>query len=240
MNPNAETSVSVRKMDVSSTWLSPIQGLSLAVALCVAAIALRRRAGARLQRLLDGIVLTLVLTPLFSKFFLLLALSGTSLQALPLHVCDFAGVFCATALVTRNADLATIGVLTASLLSSLAICQPDLGSGPTFLEQLLFWTRHFSLLLAAAYLVFAVAMPLTWRGYALWAALVLSYAAAALVLNPILGTNFGYLTPLTTPPAILKALGPWPDRVVLMVLGPLSLGALATALVMRFRSRGGD
>jgi hypothetical integral membrane protein (TIGR02206 family) len=180
----------------------------------------------------DVAMAALVLAPLLAKFGFILALGAPLAKSLPLHVCDVAGVLCFLALLTRSPQWATGAILTSLLLSSVAVVLPDMGPGPTRAELVLFWFRHAMLVAAAAYLLAVLKLLPTWRGFRLWAMILVSYAALALLLNPVLGTNYGYLSASAADgQLILALLGPWPQRAPLMIVLPLLAGALVTTAV---------
>lgn len=221
-------------MDTSSVHMQSLIALSTAIVISVGAVAARRHLHSRRANSIDAVLIAFVLTPLFSKMFLLLLLPGVELSALPLHVCDVAGAFCALAIATRHPDVATLGSLTAVLYSSVAICQPDLGIGPTPVELALFWTRHISLVVASIYLIFGLELLPTWRGYWQWVAFVVAYVALIVPLNYLLKTNFGYMSDMKDVPRLLDELGAWPNRLLPMVAIPLLLGAALTDFSVRW------
>lgn len=219
----------------SSTLVQSTLALLLAAALSIGAVSARVAFDGRWSTATDSLVLAFVLTPLFAKFFLLLLLPGVGFSALPLHVCDIAGAFCAIGIATRHPDYATLGTLTSILYSSVAIFQPDLGDGSSLVEHVLFWTRHISLAVAAVYLMFGLGLLPTRRGYWKWVAFVLGYVALAIPTNSTFGTNFAYLANISVAPRILELLGPWPYRLVPMIAIPLVLGAAITEWSVRSR-----
>lgn len=221
-------------MSSSSIQIQSLIALSTAIVISIVAVAARRHFHNQLAQAIDAVLIAFVLTPLFSKMFLLLLLPGVELSALPLHVCDVAGAFCALAIATRHPEVATLGLLTAVLYSSVAICQPDLGIGPTPVELALFWTRHISLLVASIYLIFGLGLLPTRRGYWQWVAFVVAYVALIVPLNNLLNTNFAYMSDMKDVPRILDELGAWPNRLLPMVAIPLLLGAALTELSVRW------
>ena len=69
----------------------------------------------------------------------------------------------------------------------------------------------------------------TWRHYAIACAASAAYVAVVLPINLMLGANYGFVgksKPLN--PSIIDVLGPWPERLLIIV----PLAALAMALVM--------
>lgn len=224
-------------MALSTLVLQSLIALTVSALLAAAAVGARRSIGGRTAVFTDTAMLVFVLTPLLSKFFLLLLLPGAGASALPLHVCDVAGAFCAYAIAKRNSHAATIGCLTALLYSSVAICQPDLGIGPTDVELVLFWTRHVSLVVASIYLMAGLGLWPTWSGYGRWLLLTVGYIAVMVPLNGMLDTKFAYLSDATTMPKVVLSLGPWPVRVLWMVLIPAAMGAALTAVLGRHAGR---
>ena len=54
----------------------------------------------------------------------------------------------------------------------------------------------------------------TWRSYRFVLALTTLWAAAIIVLNAVLGSNYGYLNAKPVTHSLLDILGPWPWYVV--------------------------
>jgi hypothetical integral membrane protein (TIGR02206 family) len=76
-----------------------------------------------------------------------------------------------------------------------------------------YWVRHVAPVWAAVYLVGARAGP-TWRSYRFVLALTTLWATAIIVLNAVLGSNYGYLNAKPVTHSLLDILGPWPWYVV--------------------------
>jgi hypothetical integral membrane protein (TIGR02206 family) len=144
---------------------------------------------------------------------------GTSL---PVQICDFAWLIAAVALLTGSARWSALLYYWGLTLSVQGVLTPDLDHlfpDPQFFG---FWVRHLAPVWAAVYLVGARAGP-TWRSYRFVLSLTALWAAALMVLNAVVGSNYGYLNAKPVTHSLLDILGPWPWYVlveaVLVVVG---------------------
>jgi hypothetical integral membrane protein (TIGR02206 family) len=154
---------------------------------------------------------------------------------IPLHLCDAAMVLALVTLVWPRRASAEILYFWAGAGSSLAMLTPDLPWGFPRWEFVVFFGLHGLVLVAALVLVFG--LGLRPRPRAAWRAFVatLALAAAAGVVNVLLGTNFMFLRgkPLGSTP--LDWMGPWP--VYIAVASAVAL-ALYHLLALPFRHDG--
>jgi len=144
---------------------------------------------------------------------------------LPLQLCDFNGLVAPLALVTRwRFARATLYFWTAALTVQ-AFIQPALTQGPASPVFWAFWTGHTIIAACAVYDVVVLGFRPDWRD--LGRAVIASglYVALVLPVDLSLGANYGFVG---NPPAgvnippFVAALGPWPQRaIILMALVPL-------------------
>lgn len=149
-------------------------------------------------------------------------------ESLPLQLCDLACIVAAVAMLTRQRWAHTLLFFWGIGLSTQAFITPTLKFYPGHMEFWLFWLVHLSIVGSAIYLLVVRRYRPTIRDLALAIATSLAWLACMLVLNHILGSNYGYVAN-THPdrPTVIDTLGPWPQRV--FILGAIVI-AIFTAL----------
>jgi hypothetical integral membrane protein (TIGR02206 family) len=139
---------------------------------------------------------------------------------LPLQLCDINGLIAPLALVTGwRFARATLYFWTAALTAQ-AFIQPALIDGPAFMLFWAFWLSHTIIAACAAYDVVVRGFRPGWRdlGIAVLASLI--YVALVLPIDLWLGADYGFVG---NPPAgiiippFVAALGPWPQRAIVLV-----------------------
>lgn len=158
--------------------------------------------------------------------------------AVPLQLCDLASLIGPLAWLTDRRWLGVLLVFWGLGLSTQAFVTPVVEAGPGRAEFWMFFAAHTFIVGGAIYEIAARGLRPTWRDWRLAAAAGLGYVAVTLPLNLAVGSNFGYTgRPREGTATLADALGPWPLRVVWIVL----LALLAMALVVlpfRWVSRG--
>src|SRR3954468_14770483 len=86
-------------------------------------------------------------------------------KALPLHVCDLAGLITPLMLWTRWRPLRAICYFWGLGLSTQGFIQPDLREGPADPSFWVFWTGHVAIVAAALYDLIARGYRPRWRDY---------------------------------------------------------------------------
>ena len=149
---------------------------------------------------------------------------------LPLHVCGFNGLLAPIALFTGWRFVrATVYFWTAALTLQ-AFIQPALTAGPASPVFWCFWLAHSLIAACAVYDIVALRFRPCWSD--LGRALIVSAGYVALVapINYWLGSNYGYLgnpADMREIPPFVHALGPWPQRAIILVaLVPLGFVAV--------------
>ena len=139
---------------------------------------------------------------------------------LPLQLCDINGLIAPLALVTGwRFARATLYFWTAALTAQ-AFIQPALIDGPAFVLFWAFWLSHTIIAACAAYDVVVRGFRPGWRdlGIAVLASLI--YVALILPIDLWLGADYGFVgnppAGIIIPPFVL-ALGPWPQRAIILV-----------------------
>lgn len=154
-------------------------------------------------------------------------------RALPLHLCDLAAIVAPLAMVLgdRARWLRTLTFYWGLVLSSQAFITPTLTDGPADLYFWIFWYQHAAIVGGAVYEIAARHYHPTARDFLLATALSLGYLVTVLAVNIGLSANYGYVGPsLPLSPTVLDALGPWPPRVLLVIVLATAAFAIATPL----------
>jgi len=132
---------------------------------------------------------------------------------LPFHLCDVAAVIAGFALLTHNRLLATLTYFWGLAATMQGLITPALSHGFPSWPFFTFFIHHFAIVGAALYL------PIVdgWRPKSpFWKSPMevfgwsIVYLVFSLILNSILGTNFGFSLHKPYNPSLIDHLGPWP------------------------------
>ena len=139
--------------------------------------------------------------------------------ALPLHVCDLMMFIAPIALIIRQRWLRALAYFWGLGLSSLSFVYPDLKFGPGDFPFWVFWTGHAVIVGTALYDVTGRLYRPHWRDWFFAVACVFIYVAVIFPIDAIFQLNYGYVgRSFPNRPTPFDLLGPWPQRVPLMVL----------------------
>ena len=133
---------------------------------------------------------------------------------LPMNLCDWATLATLATLLRpnqRSYELAYFWALSGTLQ---ALVTPELYYDFPDLRFIVFFAFHGGTIAAVLFLTFARSMrplPASLPRVIAWS---LFYLVAALAVNRLFGTNFGYLSAKPTTPSLLDAMGPWPVYIV--------------------------
>ncbi len=157
---------------------------------------------------------------------------------LPLQACDISGLVAPFALLTRSRPLRATLYFWAFGFATQAYIQPTLTVGPAYILFWAFWSAHTLILACALYDLVVLGFRPDWRDYgrALLASLI--WAAVVLPIDLLLRADYGFIgnPPADLPvPAAVVALGPWPQRlpIILMLVAAGFALLLAPWLVAR-------
>ncbi len=140
-------------------------------------------------------------------------------KSLPLHVCDLSVWVAAAALTWDKRWLRALLYFWAIGLSTQGFITPVLRSGPATVHFWFFWVTHLQIVGSAIYDVAARGYRPTGRDYLTVTLINFAYLALITPINLALGANYGYVGESTPDaPTLIDALGPWPMRLVWMVL----------------------
>lgn len=162
-------------------------------------------------------------------------------ESLPIQACDVLALLAPLSLVLHSRLLRAVVYFGAFGLTTQAFLTPVIDTGPETQKFWAFWLLHMSIVVCA---VFDLAVGRYrpgfgdwWRAVAFWAV----YAVSMILLNLSTGWFYGYLSREIPPNAansVLKHLGPWPYRPMVMmgiVLALFTLLWLPWALWRRVR-----
>jgi hypothetical integral membrane protein (TIGR02206 family) len=162
--------------------------------------------------------------------FLLLPPLHDPAKTYPLQLCHWNALAAGLLLATGWRWLRPLVYFWGFALSTQALITPALREGPALYAFWFFWTTHGLIVGVALYDVLARGYRPTLRDYGIACAGAAAYVAVVLPLDLAFGWNYGFVGPSKPDyPTIVDALGPWPERLVLIVL--LVAGAMALALL---------
>ncbi len=147
----------------------------------------------------------------------------------PLQLCHWNAVAAALLLATRWNALRPIVYFWGFALSTQAMITPSLTEGPAIYPFWFFWSTHGIIIGAAVYEIAARGYRPTPRDYGIACAAAALYVAIVLPLDLAFDWNYGFVgrgKPEVR--SIVDALGPWPERLVLI----FALVALVMALLL--------
>jgi hypothetical integral membrane protein (TIGR02206 family) len=148
---------------------------------------------------------------------------------LPLQMCHITSLIASAVLLTRHGTLRAILYFWAFALCTQAMITPSLLDPPTSPVFWAFWFLHGFVMLSAIYDLTVRGFRPAWRDYGIACAASAAYVAVVLPIDLVLGANYGFLGKSTAlHPSIIDLLGPWPQR--LMIIVPLA--ALVMWLMM--------
>ena len=148
---------------------------------------------------------------------------------LPLQMCHITSLIASAVLLTRSHTLRAILYFWAFALCTQAIITPSLIDPPSSPVFWSFWFLHGFVMMTAIHDIAVNGFRPTWRDYGIACTASAAYVAVVLPINIALGANYGFVgqsKPLN--PSIVDLLGPWPERLLIIV----PLAALAMLLVM--------
>lgn len=203
----------------------PFGASHLWVFAAVFAVSLALSAAVRLERaplLAASIrwVLAAVLIASWGLWFALLYDKGwfSVATVLPMNLCDWATIAAVATLIRPNQRTyelayfwALSGTLQALLTPALAVDFPDL-------RFIVFFALHGGVVVSALFLTLGLGMrpwPSSIPRVAAWSLL---YLVAAMGVNALFGTNFGFLAEKPVEPSLLDLLAPWPYGIGELIL----------------------
>lgn len=164
---------------------------------------------------------TLAWQALINAWWIFVAPEGAG-DPLPLHVCDIAAVLAGVSMLTDRPGMrwaTTLVYFWGVALSTQAFITPVLSKGMASPAFWSFWVGHTQIVGIAIYHVVALGYRPRLRDLAMIGALNTGYLGVALLANWLLDANYGYIgNSNPDKPTLIDALGPWPGRIVWMLL----------------------
>ena len=148
---------------------------------------------------------------------------------LPLQLCDFVAVIVALVFARPTRRLQALAYFWGLALSTQAFITPDVAGGPESLSFWAFWLYHLFVVGAGVYVVAVQRFRPGWSDLHFALVAGIAYVAVIFSIDAIFDVNYGYLGRATPGiPTLIDVLGPWPWRVVVMVL----LASVAMTLLL--------
>lgn len=160
---------------------------------------------------------------------------------IPFHLCDIAAIIGGIALFTRRALPSALTYFWGLAATVQALLTPAVTVGFPSLPFLMFFVQHFAIVAAALYLPIVQgwrAKSPVWKSPLEVYGWSLAYLAFAMVVNRLLGTNFGFAARPPDNPSLIDHLGPWPWYLLWMSLIAFVLYLLLALPFARSRRAG--
>jgi hypothetical integral membrane protein (TIGR02206 family) len=135
-------------------------------------------------------------------------------HSLPLQICDFAWIFVAWGLLSTRHLPVALTYYWGLTLSVQALVQPTLTEPFPQLDFFVFWGKHVLIIWGAVYLCLSLRHGPDWSSYRRAVRWTVVWLVFVMCLNPILGSNYGYVNGKPSEATVLDLLGPWPLYVV--------------------------
>ena len=153
-----------------------------------------------------------------------------AVTTLPLQMCHITSLIASAVLLTQHRALRAILYFWAFALCTQAMITPSIVEPPSSPVFWSFWFLHGFVMMTAIYDIAVNGFRPTWRDYRAACIASACYVAVVLPIDMLLGANYGFVgqsKPLH--PSIVDLLGPWPERLVIIV--PLAALAMLTVML---------
>jgi len=194
---------------IALTFIAPVV-LSAIARFCYSSVA---------SRVISWLFIALLVGHNIESLILLHRDGALTIQtALPMHLCDWAEYMAIITLIYPNQwtyELCYFWTLGGTLQ---ALLTPDLSYGfpdPRFIN---FFTLHGAVIASVIFMTLGMRMrpvPMSIVRALGWSTF---YVAVAMVVNSILGTNFGYLRMKPAHPSLMDYMAPWPLYILQLAL----------------------
>jgi hypothetical integral membrane protein (TIGR02206 family) len=203
---------------------------AMALGACLACgVLARREAGRGRRSFADGFAGVVLGWNLLANLWWLLPANFKLDTSLPLHVCDLVNLVIPFAIWSRNRFLLALSVLWGLGLSTQAFFTPTVDEAPGDMRYWLFWGGHLTAAAGCCVIAGGIDFRPGWKD---WGRVLLAGVGVVLALmwfNHLTGSNYGYVGNATpSQPTLIDRLGPWPTRVVWLIV----LGSAAQAIVV--------
>ncbi len=139
-------------------------------------------------------------------------------RSLPLHLCDLAVLLGPATLIWPRRWMRALLFYWGIGLSTQGLITPTLRVGLGDSEYYFFWASHVAIVGSAFYDLTAGGFRPAWRDLARSVVIGLGWMLGVFIVNLFIpGANYGYVGNVVPKnPTIIDALGPWPQRVVVL------------------------
>jgi len=141
-------------------------------------------------------------------------------ESLPIQACDLLALIAPLALVLRCRPVRAIAYFGGIGLTTQAFLTPVIDTGPDTMKFWAFWLLHIVILVSAVFDLTVGRFRPTWKDLCWAVGFWFVYAVAMVILDSRMDWYYGYLGPSIPPNAegsVLKYLGPWPWRPMVMM-----------------------
>jgi len=150
-------------------------------------------------------------------------------HSLPLQFCNLGTLVATWAVATRHRTAQGLLYFWTLALSIWAYLTPSLYVGPAHAWFWIFWGYHLFIIIALAWVLTIDRFRPNWTDWRKSVIITLIYTGLLTLLNYLTGWNYGFLGPdVPSQPNLLEFLGPYPFRILPMVL----IGAVLFTLLM--------
>ena len=140
-------------------------------------------------------------------------------HALPLQMSDVTAAVAGLVMVWPYRGLQALAYFFGLALGTQAVFTPDLAGGPNTISFWAFWLYHVFVVGSGVYVVVVQGFRPQWKDLRVALLVGWMYAAVVFTIDAVFNLNYGYLGRATpSRPTLLDLLGPWPARVVFMVI----------------------
>jgi hypothetical integral membrane protein (TIGR02206 family) len=201
-----------------------------AIAIAIAALVVTARRGSRTARgFAKGLGVGYVVAWIGVHGWRNLPPQLDPIQTLPLQMCHLAALAGALYFAAGWSWLRPVLYFWGIALTTQACITPTLTEGPGRPEFWFFWLTHGIIVGAALYAIAVDGYRPSWRDYGIACVAGTIYVAVAVAVNVALDANYGFLGNMRPElPTIVDLLGPWPERIVVIML----IVAAAMAVLM--------
>lgn len=186
-------------------------------AMCWTGRALRRTRGGRRYEI--GLSLSVWALWLGYQAYDIATKGFAAAHAFPLQLSDVTAAVAGLVFIWPHRNLQALAYFLGLAIGSQAVFTPDLVSGPETFGFWAFWIYHLFVVGAGVYVLTVQGFRPEWRDLRFALLFGLAYVAIVFTIDAIFDLNYGYLgRGMPARPSLLDVLGPWPLRVVFMVL----------------------
>ncbi len=142
-----------------------------------------------------------------------------AIETLPLQMCHWAAFAAGLYLAFGMRSLRPILYFWGVGLCTQALITPVLKEGPNDPIFWHFWVSHGMIIVGVVFALFADRYRPSWRDYRIACVATIVYGLAVLPVNLSIGANYGFLgRSRPDQPTLVDFLGPWPERIVVIML----------------------